>query len=124
MKKTIVLFALASMLSFPACYAQETVATVLSSCTDLGKSETVVQQARQIKCMAYLSGLFDAFRLMSDMIGRGIPADKLRMCPPADGVTNDKVVEIALTQMRNKVDLNSLARTAAFIAWAQAYKCK
>jgi hypothetical protein len=74
--------------------------------------------------MGYLSGLFDGFVLTSEFVKKGVPADKIRLCTPPEGLENEKVVSLALESLRNEPDLKSSARMAAYAAWRKAFQCK
>jgi hypothetical protein len=104
--------------------SQQTVADILASCSSKEKSTPgSVEMFRDFFCTGYLTGLFDAFVLTSEFVKTGVPAEKLQLCTPAEGIQGEKIVAIALERMRNEPDLKLSARMAAFAAWKAAFKC-
>jgi hypothetical protein len=105
--------------------AQQTVGDILASCSTKDRqADGVIEMTRNLFCMGYLSGLFDAFVLTSEFTKKGIPAEKFRLCTPPEGLENDKVVDLALQGMRNEPDLKLPARMAAYASWRKAFQCK
>ena len=83
-------------------FAQQTVGDILASCSTKDRpAEGVIEMTRNLYCMGYLSGLFDGFVLTSEFVKKGVPADKIRLCTPPEGLENEKVVSLALESLRN-----------------------
>ena len=120
-----IVFILSSLVGASTVFAQQTVGDILASCSTKDRpAEGVIEMSRNLFCMGYLSGLFDAFVLTSEFTKQGVPADKLRLCTPPEGLENDKIVTLALEGMRNEPDLKHSARMAAYTAWKKAFQCK
>lgn len=109
----------------PTVFAQQTVGDILASCSPTDRpAEGAIEMSRNLFCMGYLAGLFDAFVLTSEFTKQGVPANKLRLCTPPEGLENDKIITLALEGMREAPDLKDSARMAAYSAWKKAFQCK
>lgn len=117
MKKSISVFLFVFSLISTAS-AQQKSDQLLWSCTGAAQGEAEAMVGK-IYCVAYISGIIDSYRLLSD-----VNKDIRFICLPKQGISNDQAMRVVVNWLeRNPKELHNPARLSVFDALREAFPC-
>lgn len=102
-------------------YAGGTSAELYDQCHKLEKSPTDAKALiSDVSCTSYIDGVVDGYRIVSDLYK---PAKFI--CLPADGLTNNNVIEIFTKWLQKNPNENATpARSGILLSLRATYPCK